>query len=56
MLLKFYVDEVKDKIDDLLNYQEGADEINSVIGDRLVCMLRNVNDELEILSHQLDFE
>lgn len=56
MLVKFYVDEAKDKIEDLLKYQNGAVEINSVIGDRLVCMLQNVFDELEILSHQLDFQ
>ena len=56
MLLKFYVDEILDRIDDLLNYQQGAVEINSVIGDRLVSKLQDLNDELEILSHQLDFE
>lgn len=56
MLLKFYVDEAKDKIDDLLHYVDGADELMSVLTDSLYSWLRDMSDELEILSHQLDFE
>lgn len=56
MLLKFYVDEAKDTIEALLDYQDGADEIHSLLGNSLVSKLQNVYDELEFLSHQLDFE
>lgn len=56
MILKFYVEEALDKIFELLDYQNDAEEIHSVIGDCLVNKLQNVYDELEILSHQLDFQ
>lgn len=56
MLLRHFVDEARDKIADLLYYQDGAVEINAIVGDRLVSILRNTLDELDILAHYLDFE
>lgn len=56
MLLRYFVSDAIVKIEDLLNYQDGAEEIHTIIGDRLVSLLKNTLDELEILSHQLDFE
>lgn len=56
MLLKFFIDQASEKIQDLLHYQRGAEELSSIIGDRLVSKLQDVSDELNYLSNYLDLE
>lgn len=56
MLLKFFVDSAKEKVTDLLYYYRGVPELESLVSDKMTCLLQNVEDELIALSKILEFE
>lgn len=55
-MLKFFIDESSEKLDDLIKYVRDSEEFESFVGEKVLYKLQDCLDELEILKKYLEFK